>query len=130
MRLSGRVLTSGPRGFAPVLPDPSTYPAVVRFREPMPLLEAYSAAWSDRAGLGSESIEILYIEMHRSELDAFLTVSNPILDFVEEAWEAGSPPDQFEREFSRRWWMLFGRSLTRAVGANVNAVRAVLKNFG
>ena len=96
----------------------------------MPLLEAYSAAWSDRAGLGSESIEILYIEMHRSELDAFLTVSNPILDFVEEAWEAGSPPDQFEREFSRRWWMLFGRSLTRAVGANVNAVRAVLKNFG
>lgn len=95
----------------------------------MPLFEAYSAAWSDRVTLGSEALDILYIGMHRADLDAFLKLSNPILDFVIERWEAGSPPDQFEREFSRRWWMLFGRSLTRAVGANINAVRAVLKNL-
>lgn len=103
--------------------------APVTSREPMPLFQAYSAAWSHRATLASESIDILYVELHRANLDAFLKVDNPILDFVGERWEAGTPPVQFEREFSRRWPMLFGRSLARAVSAHVGAVRSVLKNF-
>jgi catalase (peroxidase I) len=96
----------------------------------MPVFAAYSAAWSDRTRLGSDAIALLYVEMHRADLDALLKVSNPILDFVVERWQSGTPPDRFEREFSRGWWMLFARSMGRAVVAQVDAIRTIAKNFG
>jgi hypothetical protein len=49
------------------------------------------AAWTERTAIGSDAIDILCIEMHRAELDAFLKVSNPILDYVGERWGGGLP---------------------------------------
>lgn len=104
----------------------------MRSREAIPLFGAYSAAWSRRpapTGETGETVDVLYVEMHRADLDAFLKISNPILDFATEHWNAGSPPVRFEREFSRHRWSLIGRSLTGAAAANVRAVRAVLENL-
>lgn len=99
----------------------------VKPAESDPLADAYTSAWARRTALNDDSLQILYTAMHQADLDRFLVIDNPVLEFATQRWERGTAPEQFGEDLRRNALLLYARIVRNAVATTARAVRTIMR---